>query len=293
MELRQLEHFLAVAEESHFTRAAERVRLSQSALSASIRALERDLSTELFERTTRTVRLTTAGTRLRSAARRILAEVAHAHHELAEATGLKTGELAIGVVQTLTAVDVPELLARFHRRYPGVAITLWEEPVTDLLDALRHGNLDLAYIARDNNDLPRDVTVVQKFREELAVITGDQHALSRHRSVELRELAGHVFVDFEAGRGLQTTIETLCVQAGLSRCIRFRVGQMNQLLSLVQHGLGIAIVPKPIALRSGLPVVEIDPPARRDLALVTRGSVPSNPAARAFLGISGVPVSDA
>lgn len=285
MELRQLEHFLAVAEENNFTRAAERLRLSQSALSASIRALERDVRAELFERTTRSVRLTSAGRQLRSAARRILAEVSQARHELADATDLTTGELAIGVIQTLTAVDVPELLAAFHRRYPGVGITLWEEPVTDLLEALCSGQLDLAYIAHDGAGLPREVTVAHTFREDLAVIAGTGHPLGQRRCVALTELSAEIFVDFAAGRGLQTTIERLCADAGLSRHVRFRVGQMNQLVSLVRYGLGVAIVPKPIALRSGLSVMEITPPARRDLALVTRGAVPSNPAARAFLEI--------
>lgn len=290
MELRQLEHFAAVAETGNFTRAAERVRLSQSALSASIRALERELGTDLFERTTRTVRLTAAGTTLRSSAHRILGEVAHARHRVADVTELETGELAVGVVQTLTAVDVPELLAAFHRRYPGVEIALWEAPVVELVRELRGGRLDLAYIARDASELPGDVEVLQTFEEELAVICEPGHPLAGRESVSLAELAAEPFVDFQAGPGLQTVIEGLCARASLPRRIRFRVGQMNQLLSLVGHGLGIAIVPEPIARRSGLAVVGIsDPRAHRHLALVARGRVPSNPAARALLELADVP----
>ncbi|GAA4827359.1 hypothetical protein GCM10025787_01670 [Saccharopolyspora rosea] len=106
----------------------------------------------------------------------------------------------------------------------------------------------------------------------------------------LAELAAEPFVDFQAGPGLQTVIEGLCARASLSRRIRFRVGQMNQLLSLVGHGLGVAIVPEPIARRSGLAVVGInDPRAHRHLALVARGRVPSNPAARALLELADVP----
>ena len=124
MELRHLQHFVAVAEDQHFTRAAERLMVSQSGLSASIRALERELQTPLFVRTTRRVTLTEAGRALLAEAERILAQVRAAHEAVAAVQGVLRGTLAVGTEQCIAGVDVAKLLAAFRRRHPDVEIRL-------------------------------------------------------------------------------------------------------------------------------------------------------------------------
>jgi DNA-binding transcriptional LysR family regulator len=126
MELRQLDHFLAVAEEGHFTRAASRVHLTQSSLSSSIRALERELGSDLFVRSTRRVALTEAGRALLPAAQRAVAAAEDGRDAVAGVRGLVRGQLAIGSIQTQTVgpVNIPALLARYHRRHPGVTVRL-------------------------------------------------------------------------------------------------------------------------------------------------------------------------
>src|SRR5947209_4456527 len=122
MELRQLAHFLAVAEERHFTRAAARVHLTQSSLSSSVRALERELGGTLFNRSTRQVELTEAGRALLPAARRTLAAAEDARDAVAAIRGLVRGHLAIGAIQSISQVDLPGLIARFRRRHPAVTL---------------------------------------------------------------------------------------------------------------------------------------------------------------------------
>ena len=151
MELRQLTHFLAVAEANHFTRAAKRVHLTQSSLSSSIRALERELGTDLFVRSTRRVELTAAGRALLPAARRAVSAAEGGLDAVAGVRGLVRGQLAIGVIQTQTVgpVNVPALLARYHRRHPAVTLRLHHAGVASLVHQTADGELELAIV-----DLP-------------------------------------------------------------------------------------------------------------------------------------------
>lgn len=288
MDLRQLEHVVAVAEEGSFTRAATRLAISQPGLSASVRALERDVGTALFERTTRQVLVTPAGTQLVDAARRILGEVTDARRRVADVAGLSSGVLAVGVVQTFSAVDVPAVLARFHRRHPGVVTTLREAPTEELLSLVRAGALDVAFVALDATPLPGTLTAVRTYVETLSLLAARSHPLAGRTSVHLRSLGTEVFVDFQAGQGLQTVVESVCAEAGLDRRIGFRVSQMDQVLALVGHDLGVAIVPTPVAERSRLARIAIAPrPPTRRLALVARSVLPYNPAARELLSLLG------
>lgn len=284
MELRQLEHFLGVAEHLNFTRAARELHLVQSALSTSIRTLEHELGVRLFERSTRRVYLTAEGAALVPAARRVLHAAKSARDEVDAVRGLVRGRLALGTIQTLTWVDLPALLSSFHRAHAGVEITLQEAPVDRLVAELRAGELDLAFIARDASPLPDDVTVLARHEEELVLVTAPEHRLARAGSAGRADLADEGFIDFQAGTGLQTVVERLCARSGLVRQLACRVTQLDLLLQLVAGGLGVAIVPAPVALRSGLPAVSLDlTQPFRSVALVARGSGPGNPAAQALL----------
>ncbi len=284
MDLRQFEHFVVVAQERSFTRAAARLGISQPGLSASVQALEGDAGMPLLERTTRQVLITPAGQAMLESAQRILGEVATARRRLAGLAGLESGRLAVGVVQTFTTVDLPDVLAALHRRHPGVQVTLREAPTADLLVMVRGGDLDLAFVALDATPLPEGMRQVRGYHESIVVIVGEAHRLARRSRIRLADLAGEVFVDFQAGQGLQTVIEQVCADAGLKRTIGFGVGQMDQVVSLVGHGLGVALVPEPIAEASGLPTIRLSPhPPKRRLALVSRAQESANPAVQELI----------
>ncbi|OBJ67872.1 LysR substrate-binding domain-containing protein [Mycobacterium sp. 1274756.6] len=291
MDVRQLQHFVAVAETGHFTQAAAELHISQSGLSASVRALERELGVAVFERTTRSVVLTAAGRVLLEHARRVLRAVEAAEAAVAAVRDPEAGQLALGVVQTFTAVDLPATIARLHARHPGVQVLLREAPTLDLLAALDDGDLDLAFVALDAAPLPARLVALRDYPEDLVLVVGDEHPLATRATVALPELADQPFVEFQAGLGLQTAVEALFAEAAVARRIAFRTSQMDQALSLVRHGLGVAVVPEPVARLSALPVVRLapvgaagEPPTRR-LALAGRTAVPTNPAARAFLSL--------
>src|ERR1700761_1338936 len=148
MELRHLAHFVAVAEERNFTRAAQRLHLVQSALSVSVRSLERELGATLFERTTREVRLTDAGRILLPEARRTLDAAASAQAAVLDVRSGLRGTLRLGVMQLVSVADVSAVIARFHRERPLVDI----QPTTArggsaaLISDIRHGDLDAAFV---------------------------------------------------------------------------------------------------------------------------------------------------
>jgi len=144
MELRQLEHFVAVAEEGHFNRAAIRCHIVRSGLSASIRELERDLGTQLFLRTTREVRLTAAGQALLVEARRTLAAAASARGAVIEAGHHVRGPLSVGFSDGIRTLDVPALVANFHALYPAVTIAVVHGEPKTILDAVVSAAVDVA-----------------------------------------------------------------------------------------------------------------------------------------------------
>lgn len=145
MELRQVEHFLAVARNGSFTVAAQDAHIVQSALSASIRKLEAELGAPLFERTTRQVMLTEAGRALLPAANRLVADVVAARGEVSAVVGLSRGRVSIGTIQALSVIDLPSQLGVFQKRHPGIQIHVRDGTVPELTAAVHNGELDLAY----------------------------------------------------------------------------------------------------------------------------------------------------
>ncbi|WP_405738694.1 LysR family transcriptional regulator [Streptomyces sp. NBC_00028] len=285
MEMRQLRHFMAVVTEGGFTAAARAELIVQSALSTSIRNLERELGADLFDRTGRRVVLTEAGRALLPQARALLAGAEAARDAVAAVAGLAAGRVAIGTIQTLTCVDLPAELAAFHRDFPGIQVSVRDATVTELTEALRAGELDLAYLAPDARELPEGLTAYATWHEELVLITAPGHPLARAGRTLIKDLAEEPFVDFRAGTGLETAVRRLAAHCGLERRITCDVTQAGLLVELVRAGIGVAFVPRPIGERAGLPCVEIrQPEPGRTVVLAGRGPRPRNPAAGALLG---------
>lgn len=287
MRNRQLEHFLAVAEQRHFTRAAQHVHLTQSSLSSSIRALERELGADLFVRSTRQVELTEAGRALLAPARRAVGAAQQGRDAVAAVRGLVRGRLAIGAIQTLSPIDLPALVARFHRRHSGVTLRVRHAGVASLVRETADGELELALV-----DLPlgpqADRVHARPLGAEplqLAVAVDDRLA---HRSrVRLRDLAEHPFVEYRADSSLRLSIDRAARAAGLRRRVVCEVDTLVDLVDLVALGVGVSVLPAAaVAIaRDRVVGVAIDPPIPRELMLVTPTERAPSPAAAAFLGL--------
>ncbi|GHE56073.1 LysR substrate-binding domain-containing protein [Streptomyces thermocarboxydus] len=296
MELRHLQHFVAVAEDQHFTRAAERLMVSQSGLSASIRALERELQTPLFVRTTRRVTLTEAGRALLAEAERILAQVRAAHEAVAAVQGVLRGTLAVGTEQCIAGVDVAKLLAAFRRRHPDVEIRLRQWGSAALAEEVAAGRLDLAFAYRVDAD-PDQLRVVPLTGEPVTVLCHPDHRLARAGApVTPRDLAGEVFVDFHPDWGPRRATDAAFAVAGVRRMVALEVNDVHSLLDLVDENLGVAVVPSHFRHKrpslTALPLKDTGEAAYETVALVPSPRATS-PAARALMELLDTGARDA
>ncbi|WP_055590646.1 LysR family transcriptional regulator [Peterkaempfera griseoplana] len=242
MELRHLEYFVAVAEERHFTRAARRLMVSQSGLSASIRALERELGTPLFVRTTRSVELTGAGHALLGDAARALASVRAGRAAVAAVQGLLRGTLSVGTEQCIAGVDVAALLARFRAAHGGVEVRLRQAGSAALVEDVAAGRADLAFVALCGA-APETVRLIPLVREPMVAVCRADHPLADAPRVTAELLGGEAFVDFHADWGTRAVTDRLFTSAGVDRRVALEVNDVHSLLDLVHHGLGVAVVP--------------------------------------------------
>lgn len=287
MELRQLTHFLAVAEAHHFTRAATQVHLTQSSLSSSIRVLERQLGTDLFVRSTRRVELTEAGRALLPAARRAVEAAEDGLDAVAGVRGLVRGQLAIGVIQSQTVgpLDIPALLARYHRRHPAVALRMHHAGVPSLVHQTADGELELAIVDLPFGPQGARVRARPIGTESLLVGVAEHDPLAARHRVRLTDLAERGFVEYRADSSLRASIDRACRAAGVERRVVCEVDTVADLVELVALGLGVSLLP-PAAIRmAGGRVVGLasDPSIPRDLMLVTPLEREPSPAAGAFL----------
>ena len=261
MELRQLQYFVAVAEERQFTRAARRVNIVQSALSTSIRALEIELGAPLFTRSTRQVRLTNAGEMLLDRAKLILNEIRNARTAVAAGQGLEHGTLKIGTVQSLPAfLDLPSLLARFHEHHPGIEIRLIQGSATYLATQTRTGQVDVAFFPMGAPLLDLDTTMIAC--DEMVIACQSGHPLDGKLGITLEALHEFPFVEFEAGWGTRKLVDSRFSEVSFSRRIAFEVNDLDTMLKLVKHGLGLALLPETIVEtnRAGLGLGYMTPP---------------------------------
>jgi DNA-binding transcriptional LysR family regulator len=243
MELRQLENFVAVAEERSFTRAASRVHLVQSALSVSIQSLEKELTTRLFERTTHQVALTDAGQALLPEARRTLEAAAAARSAVADANEGMRGTLRLGLMQSLTLVDVAGLIARFHRERP--LVTIRPRPATggsaSLAEEVGRGTLDAAFIATGGPSV-RNVSVRPLAAEPLLLVCPTQHHLAHRKVVTPETIRDETFVEFVPGWGIRAVVDRLFAAARIDRSISVEVPDVSTFSALVRAGLGIGFL---------------------------------------------------
>ncbi len=288
MELRHLQHFIAVAEEKNFTRAAQRIHIVQSALSTSIKSLEIELETPLFVRSTRQVTLTPAGRAFLEKAREALRVIDSGKENVAEIAGLKAGSLSIGAVQSLPAfLDLPSLFQRYHTTYPGIEVRLRQGDTVVLMEQLRSGQLDLAFLPL--LDPPDDIHTAIVACEDLVAITPLGHPLAGRKDVPLRDLMQYSHVDFELGWGTRPLIDLAFAKAGIQRRTIFDVTDLETVVDLVAKGLGIALLPETIA-EMRVPKVAIaelsEPAICWELLVAHYGAdTPINEAARAFMDL--------
>ncbi|WP_433784468.1 LysR family transcriptional regulator [Actinomycetospora sp. CA-101289] len=282
MELHQLRYLVAVAEEGGFTRAAAREHVAQPGISAQVARLERELGHVLFDRSARGVRLTPAGEAVLPHARAALAAVTAVRDTADELAGLLRGRVAVGVVRGGGVGDLPALLGAFHRAHPDVAIRLVEAATDALVDGLRTGDLDLAWVGR-HGDPPADLEVDVVLDVPLVAVPPPGVALGA--TVTAAELAEHPVIALPVGAGVRAALDRATADAGVVLRPALEAGSPPVLLDLARQGLGVAVVPAPavVGRDDAVPIV---PEVRARIDLARRRDAPLGPAARALLTLA-------
>nr|WP_237528885.1 LysR family transcriptional regulator [Streptomyces sp. SID5469] len=292
VDLQQMRYVVAVAETRNFTRAAERCSVVQSSLSHRIAGLERELGVKLFARSSRRVELTSAGAAFLVGARECLAAADRAVADAAAATGVVRGRLAVGVIVTTAAVDVPELLQRYRAQHPDVHVLLRSGRSDELVAAIRNGELDIAFLGLPEGERPPGVETVVLDHDEHVLVVPAGHRLAGVSQVTLREIAEETYVDFVAGTPARAQSDQAFAAAGLVRDVAYEAGVVELITRLITRGLGIALLPsafiRPLAADDPelalVPVV--DGPHRIEYLAWSRFN--PSPATRAMLDVLGV-----
>ena len=288
MELRQLEYFVAVAEEGGFTKAAARVHVAQPGVSAQIRRLEQELGETLFDRSGRSVQLTGVGAAFLPYARSALSSVDGARLAVDELAGLVRGRVSVGMVTSCGVLELPDALARFHREHPGVEISLGEDNSDRLLEGVESGRLDLAFVGIAT-DAPAGISVQDVIDDRLFAAVHPADALAGTASVELAELSRLPLVSLPLGTGLRSALDDACDRAGLTPRIAFEASSLMMVSALAARQLGVAILPESVATADGSelhPIAVTEPEIRSRLALVWRTDGPISPAARELIAVA-------
>jgi len=246
MELRHLRYFVAVAEELHFTRAAERLGIKQPPLSLQIRQLETELGTRLFRRLTRGIEITESGAQLLDDARRILDQVERAKAGLQSRARGETGRLHVGFAgATYFQPRVPAIVRAYRERYPGVLLSPHQSNTPLLVAGLRGGEIDVAFIRPPISD-GEGLAMLLLVEEPMLVVLPAAHPLASRGAVPVAALAQETVILFPRaiGPGLYDAIIGACQRAGFSPRLGQEAPQIPSIVYMVAAGFGVSIVPQ-------------------------------------------------
>jgi LysR family hydrogen peroxide-inducible transcriptional activator len=248
MEMHQLRYMVAVARKGNFSRAAEQCHVAQPSLSQQIQKLEDELGERLFDRLKREVKLTPAGELFLRRAVRILEEVDSAQREATDAKELLRGVVTIGVLPTIAPYLLPDVMAEFTEKFPGVEIVVQEDTTANLLKLALAYEIDFALASQPIGEARLEVS--ELFSEELMLALPPGHPLTRKRTINADDLAGEKLIVMKEGHCLGDQVLRFCDRRDLHPNISFRSAQLETIQSLVRAGLGLSLIPA-MAAKSG------------------------------------------
>jgi DNA-binding transcriptional LysR family regulator len=287
MELRQLRHFVVLAEDMHFGRAAKRLFMTQPALSTSVMRLEEELNVRLFDRDSKTMALTLVGRSLLARAKEIV-WLSDRLEQYGKAMGAgKAGVIDVGFTGTLLYRGLSEILNEFNVKYPEIELSVREISSQTQMDLVRAGRLDAAFV---NSPVPpAGLASFPLFEEKFVACMPAGHPLARSKYLEVKDLEQDVFVMFshDPSPAYYDHVIALCAAAGFQPKVRVAATQLLSIVALVASGLGISLVPESVS-KAGIsgvvyiPLREVD---RKPSAFVAWNPQREVPGLRALIEI--------
>jgi DNA-binding transcriptional LysR family regulator len=242
MEFRQLRTFVAIAETRSFTRAAERVHLTQAAVSAQIKALETEAGVPLFSRVNKKVFLTEAGETLLRRAERLLRAHDEALFALTKLSQAERGRLRIGTASTMASTHpLPAILAELKRAHPGAQVTVRRATSSEIVAQILHGDLDLGLVSLPVEASDIRAEVLQ--RDRLVAVVPPAHPLAAERALSAAHLAAEHLILGEQGGNTRRLIDLFFEKSGARPQVAMELGSMSSIIRMVEHGLGVSILP--------------------------------------------------
>ena len=288
MELRHLKYFVAVAEELHFGRAAERVGIAQPPLSMQIKTLEQEIGTPLFLRTKRHVELTAAGKVFLLDARKILAQAGQATHTARRAARGETGQLSVGFVTSALYGEFASVFRLMRSTHPDISLALQDMTSEEQVEAMKEHKLDVGLV-RPPVPGTEALSFEVVFREPMLVALPHGHRLAKHATIAIQDLSQESFlmVPRTLGPGFYDQIIQCCAQAGFSPKVTLETSNTQTIVCLIAGGMGISLVPQSLQnlQRTGVVYRPLKPPVPiTELAVMWR-TEDSSPALQLFLGL--------
>ncbi|MEM9826043.1 MAG: LysR family transcriptional regulator [Planctomycetota bacterium] len=240
MDIEQLSHFQTLAELKNFTRAADRIGISQSALSRSIQRLEEELGQPLFDRKPRSVDLTDVGLLFQVRAEQILLIVEDTKAEICDDG--QSGRVRIGAIPTIAPFFLPDLLRKFSDRYPKASLIVQEDTTDHLMKRCKQGEIDVAILALPVSK--RYVEIENLFDEELLLVLPKGHSLSKKRKIKLADIEAFPFVLLDEAHCLSDNITSFCRQRSIQPVAVERTNQLVMVQELVSLGHGVSMIPQ-------------------------------------------------
>jgi DNA-binding transcriptional LysR family regulator len=289
MELRQLEYFTAVAAELNFSRAAERIHVVQSALSAAVAKLEKELGVDLFDRTKRQIALTAAGEAFLEHAREVIHASRRAQSSMDDYRGQLTGSLTVGTLMSWGGLNLPAALKDFHRRHPLVTVHLQQSLTgsTGHLAAIADGHMDLALVSIPASPSPR-IALTELTSEPMVLLCDPDHRLADRSRVLMADLATENVIRFPSGWGIRTSLDAAFAGIGAHPVSTYEVADYAIAADLIRYRLATAVLPASAARRfPDLRAISVQPAMTWTLYMATTASEHTTPAtntlARTFI----------
>ena len=266
IKLAQLDYFRAVGRFQHVTRAAEHLGVSQPALSRAIANLESELGIPLFERSGRSIRLTTCGEMFLKNVERAFSIVEDGIEEIRDFSEPSAGGVSIGFLRTLGYNFIPQLVSRFQARYPTARLSLFQNNSAGLEEGMKQGRLDLAFIPRVQD--PDGFSWTKLASQNLLLIVPKDHRLADRKSVSLNEVRDEPFICFKQGHAFRDLVDRIFNGLGITPSISFECDDGSYLMGFVAAGLGVAVFPPDYARVSNVVPLKISTAqARRDVGI--------------------------
>jgi DNA-binding transcriptional LysR family regulator len=281
MEIHQLRYFLAVVSARSFTAAAEACHVSQPSLSSQVAKLEEEVGGELLERRRSGALLTARGRLFHPRAVEALRQLEEAKREFADLDGLRTGEVTLGCLPTTGAYLFPPLLREFRKQHPDLVVRLREESSPRLAEALREGEVDMAFL--DEAGLGPGLRTTALFSEPLLAAVPAEHRLAGRGAIAAEALAEEPLIIMKSGHGFRKIVLDYLASRGIEPRIVYESSGIDTVQALVEAGLGISIVPRMVRRSPGPVYLDLLPPTpTRTLSLASREGSSTSPAAAAL-----------